>query len=167
MVIEEKKVVSITYKLKEDNAEGDVVQEVKSDQPFVFLFGVGQLLPKFEENLQGKKVGDNFEFGVPSDDAYGPVEKEAIVDLPKDIFLVDGKLADFVIVGNYVPMQDNKGNQMQGMVLEIGDETIKIDFNHPMAGRDLHFTGEVLEVREATSDELDHGHAHGPGGHQH
>lgn len=167
MTIEEKKVVSITYKLQEDNKEGDVVQEVKNEEPFVFLFGMGQLLPKFEDNLKGKSVGDNFDFGVNSDEAYGPIEKEAVVDLPKDIFLVDGKLAEFVVPGNYVPMQDNNGNTMQGLVLEITDEHVKIDFNHPMAGRNLHFTGEVLEIRDATSEEIDHGHVHGPGGHQH
>lgn len=167
MEIENNKVVTITYKLQESNNEGEVVQEVLEKEPFVFLFGNQQVLPDFEANLVGKTAGDSFEFGVKSDDSYGPVNKEAIVDLPKNIFMVDGQLADIVKEGSFVPMNDQEGHPMQGLVLEINEETIKMDFNHPMAGIDLFFTGEVLEVREATEEEMAHGHAHGPDGHHH
>ena len=81
--------------------------------------------------------------------------------------MVEGKLAEMVTPGAFVPMNDQEGNPMQGLVLEIGDETIKMDFNHPMAGLDLFFTGQILDVREATPEELDHGHVHGEGGHHH
>jgi len=167
MEIGSKKVVTITYQLKESNSDGELVQEVLEKEPFVFLFGQQQVLPGFESNLEGKTAGENFEFGIKSEDSYGPIEKEAIVDLPINIFMVDGKLADMVTPGSFVPMNDQEGNPMQGLVLEVGKETVKMDFNHPMAGLDLFFTGQILDVREATPEELDHGHVHGEGGHHH
>ena len=167
MEIGNNKVVTITYKLQESDADGQMVQEVDEKEPFVFLFGGQQVLPDFETNLDGKSKGDEFEFGINSDDSYGPVNEEAIVNLPINIFMQDGKLVDAVQVGAFVPMNDQDGNPMQGLVMEIGTETVKMDFNHPMAGIDLHFSGKVLDVREATAEEIDHGHPHGPGGHRH
>jgi FKBP-type peptidyl-prolyl cis-trans isomerase SlyD len=167
MIIESNKVVTITYKLQESNKEGDIVQEVVENEPFVFLFGTEQVLPGFESNLQGKTTGDTFSFEIKSDDSYGPIDDEAIVTLPINIFMVEGKLAEMVKIGEFLPMNDQEGNEMQGLVLEIGEETIKMDFNHPMAGLDLFFTGKVLDVREANPEELDHGHVHGPEGHHH
>lgn len=167
MVIDSNKVVTITYKLQESNKEGEVVQEVLENEPFVFLFGTEQVLPGFESNLQGKTTGDTFAFEIKSDDSYGPIDEEAIVTLPINIFMVDGKLAEMVKIGEFLPMNDQEGHEMQGLVLEIGEETIKMDFNHPMAGLDLFFTGKVLDVRDAHPEELDHGHVHGAGGHHH
>ena len=167
MVIDSNKVVTITYKLQESNKEGEVVQEVLENEPFVFLFGTKQVLPGFESNLQGKTTGDTFAFEIKSDDSYGPIDEEAIVTLPINIFMVDGKLAEMVKIGEFLPMNDQEGHEMQGLVLEIGEETIKMDFNHPMAGLDLFFTGKVLDVRDAHPEELDHGHVHGAGGHHH
>ncbi|MEO9802152.1 MAG: FKBP-type peptidyl-prolyl cis-trans isomerase [Reichenbachiella sp.] len=167
MNIGNQKVVSITYKLQEGNKSGEVVQEVDNKEPFVFLFGAQQVLPDFEMNLKDKAVGDLFEFGVQSDSAYGPVDENAIVNLPRTMFEADGKLGEIVKVGNFLPMKDQEGNPLQGLVLEIADEHVRMDFNHPMAGKDLFFSGEVLDVREATAEELEHGHAHGPGGHHH
>jgi FKBP-type peptidyl-prolyl cis-trans isomerase SlyD len=90
-----------------------------------------------------------------------------VVDLPLNIFEGPDVPADILSVGATLPMQDQDGNPMDGRVLEIGAETVKMDFNHPLAGEELHFKGEILEVREATAEELDHGHVHGPGGHHH
>ncbi len=167
MEIAKNTVVTINYKLQESDAKGDVIQEVKDEEPFAFLFGHGQVLPQFETNLSGKTKGNSFEFGIKSEDGYGARDPQAVADLPVGIFMKDGKLLDYVQLGSYLPMNDQDGNQLQGLVLEIGDETIKMDFNHPMAGIDLFFSGEVLDVREATAEELDHGHVHGPGGHHH
>lgn len=167
MNIENKKVVSITYKLQEGSQSGEIVQEVDSKEPFVFLFGAQQVLPDFEANLNGKTVGDTFEFGVKSENAYGPVDENAVVNLPRNMFEADGKLGEIVKVGNFLPMKDQEGNPLQGLVLEVTDEHVRMDFNHPMAGKDLYFSGEVIDVRDATSEETEHGHAHGPGGHQH
>ena len=167
MEISNNKVVSIIYKLHHNDAEGDLMQEVSTKDPYVFLFGAKQVLPEFEENLTGKKAEDEFSFGIKSENSYGDRDEEQMVDLPINIFMVEGKLAEAVKVGHYVPMNDQDGNAMQGLVLEIADKHIKVDFNHPMAGMNLFFTGQVLEVREATKEEIEHGHVHGPGGHQH
>ena len=167
MEISKDKVVSITYQLHHNDAEGELIQEVSEKDPYVFLFGAQQVLPEFETNLAGKIAGDDFSFGLKSEDSYGDRDEEQVVDLPINIFMVDGKLADVVKLGHYVPLNDQDGNTMQGLVLEIGDETVKVDFNHPMAGMDLYFSGKVMDIREATAEEIDHGHVHGPGGHHH
>jgi len=168
MVISKNKVVSLTYELKLDNAEGEVVDMADAAQPLVFLYGAGNMLPKFESNLAELKADDNFEFTLSSDDAYGPVIEEAVVDLPIDIFMVDGKIdPDMLFVGNVIPMQDNEGRPLDGTVVSITDDKVKMDFNHPMAGKTLHFTGKILDLREATAEEISHGHVHGPHGHHH
>jgi len=168
MQIEKNKVVSITYKLSEANNTAETIQEVDASQPLVFLFGMGQLLPKFEEHLAGKSKGDSYEFTLEHMDAYGPLEAEAVVEIPIDVFMVDGKLAeDMLVVGGQVRLRDQEGRLLQGMVLNRGLETVKVDFNHPMAGKSLHFAGTVTDVREATEEEIAHGHVHGEGGHHH
>lgn len=168
MQIEKNKVVSITYKLSEADKREEVIQEVNAGEPLVFLFGVGQLLPKFEEHLAGKNKGDDYAFELVHTDAYGPQDSEAIVDIPIDVFIVDGKLAeDMLVVGGMVRLRDQEGRLLQGTVLQRGLETVKVDFNHPMAGKDLYFSGTVIDVREATADEIAHGHVHGEGGHHH
>ena len=168
MQIGTNKVVSITYKLSEADNRAEVIQQVDADQPLVFLFGVGQLLPKFEENLAGKSTGDSYEFALDHTEAYGPIDTEAVVDIPIDVFVVDGKLAeDMLTIGGMVRLRDQEGRLLQGTVLQRGLETVKVDFNHPMAGKNLYFSGTVTDVREATADEIAHGHVHGEGGHHH
>ncbi|MCF0178326.1 MAG: peptidylprolyl isomerase, partial [Bacteroidales bacterium] len=152
MEIKENSVVHLSYKLEVD---GRIADEAGADRPLDFIFGLGYLLPKFEENIAGKKVGDKFDFRLSAADGYGQVDPNAVVALPKNIFEVDGKLAeDLLFVGNVIPMMNSMGGVMPGKVLEIGPDSVTMDFNHPMAGKDLHFTGEVLLVREATDEEL-------------
>ncbi len=161
MEITKDKVVSITYELRKDNENGEVVEKVTNENPLTFIFGVGGMLPKFEENLDGMKSGDAFKFGLNSEDAYGPTVENAVVDVPLEVFKVDGQIDNNILqVGNMVPMMDNSGNRLNGKILEIKEEVVKMDFNHPMAGEDLFFTGAVTEVRDATPEELSHGHVH-------
>lgn len=161
MTISNEKVVTLVYQLKVDNSEGDVVETVKEEKPFVFLYGAGLMLPKFEENLSGLKAGENFEFTLKSEDAYGKATEEAVMDLPKNIFEVEGKIEDGLLKeGNVIPMQNNEGQKFNGLVLEVKDEAVTMDFNHPLAGDDLFFTGKIMEVRDATKEELEHGHVH-------
>ncbi|MBN1650903.1 MAG: FKBP-type peptidyl-prolyl cis-trans isomerase [Bacteroidales bacterium] len=168
MKVGKNKVVGMTYILSKDDVNGELVQEVTKDKPFVVLFGVGALLPKFEENLDGLAVGDTFKFSLTSDEAYGQKVPEAIVDLDKKIFEVDGKIdEEFLKVGANIPMQNDQGQPLNGLVLEVGAASVKMDFNHPLAGQALYFTGEVVEVRDASAEELEHGHVHGEGGHHH
>ncbi len=162
------KIVSLLYTLKENNEQGPVIQVTPEDKPLVFIFGVGQLLPEFERNINGLGKGEKYAFSLKSSDGYGEKDPEAIVDVDKNIFVIDGKLAeDILIVGKSIGMRNDQGQPMTAVVLEIKEDTVKLDFNHPMAGKDLHFSGEILDVRDATPEELDHGHVHGPGGHQH
>ena len=168
MLIDNKTVVSVTYQLHEGDANGQLVEQVNAEKPFTFLFGAGQLLAKFEDNLRNLGVDDTFAFGIKSAEAYGLKDPNAIVDLPLDVFVIDGKIAtDFLKLGQVVPMRDSNGNMLQGTVLAVDDNGVKMDFNHPMAGVDLYFTGKVLAVRAATQSEVEHGHVHGPGGHHH
>jgi len=161
MTISNEKVVTLVYQLRVDNNEGDIVETVKEEKPFVFLYGAGLMLPKFEENLNGLKAGDKFEFILQCEDAYGKATEEAVMDLPKNIFEVEGKIEDGLLAeGNVIPMQNNEGQKFNGVVVEVKDDNVTMDFNHPLAGDDLHFSGEIKEVREATKEEIDHGHAH-------
>ena len=163
MKIELNKVVSVTYRL-EANQEGKEkvhIETAGADKPLTFLFGFGGLIPAFEENLSGKSVGDKFSFSIDAANGYGEIEAEALVDLPLDIFKVDGVVDVSVLkTGNIIPMSDREGNRLDGRVVGLNGDTVKMDFNHPLAGQHLHFSGEVIEVREASEEELAHGHAH-------
>lgn len=168
MNISQNKVVSLTYELKLNNNNGETVDMADASAPLVFIYGTGSMLPKFESNLENLKLNDTFEFTLDPVDGYGELISEAIVDLPVDIFKVDGKVdEEMLTVGNFIPMQDNEGHPLEGKVLEVSDEKVKMDFNHPLAGKTLHFTGQIIDLREATSEELSHGHVHGPHGHHH
>lgn len=162
MIAEKNNVVSIVYELREDSKEGEIVESLTIDNPLTFLFGTGGLLPKFEENLNGLASGDSFEFLLNSEDAYGPVVENAVVQVPKSVFEIDGKIDETLMkVGNMVPMMDAEGRRLNGRVIAVGEEAVEMDFNHPMAGSDLHFSGQVTDVRNATEEELSHGHVHG------
>jgi len=165
MKISKHKVPSVSYTLK---VKGEVMDQASSEQPLVFLFGTGTMIPGFEQNLEGKEKGDNFDFSLQPEEAYGDYNPQAVVDLPMDTFKVDGKVNEEMLkIGNVIPMQDQNGNPLRGTVKEVAEETVKMDFNHVLAGEELHFTGEVVDVRDATQEEIEHGHVHGPGGHQH
>jgi FKBP-type peptidyl-prolyl cis-trans isomerase SlyD len=171
MTIDNNTVVSLNYKLSvsADSSKEELVEETSAEQPFVFLFGVGGLLEEFEGNLKGLKAGDKFDFVIKAENGYGTGSDENTVRIPMEAFVADGEELDteMVAVGNFLPMVDDQGHQMQGLVLEVTDEYIMMDFNHPLAGKDLHFIGDVNSVRDASVEELSHGHVHGEGGHHH
>lgn len=161
MIAEKNSVVSIVYELRSGSKEGDVVESLNSENPLTFLFGTGGLLPKFEEHLSGLKTGDNFEFLLNSEDAYGPAVESAIVHVPQSVFEIDGKIDENLMkVGSMVPMMDAEGRRLNGKVIALEGDAVKMDFNHPMAGNDLFFKGEVADVRSATEEELSRGHMH-------
>lgn len=168
MIIEAKKVVSVHYTLTEGTAEGQLVETTKGNEPLVFIYGTGMMIPDFEKNLSGLKVGDEFAFAIKAANAYGEYDDSALVEVPKNMFEVDGKIPDGLLeVGNMLPLTDQDGNHFQGMVAWVGLDKVKLDFNHPMAGIDLFFTGHVENVRDADPSEIEHGHVHGAGGHHH
>jgi len=168
MKVDNNKVVSLTYVLRYDNAEGEIVQEVKEDRPFVHLFGAGSLLPAFEDNLKGLGASDKFSFHLPVNEGYGEVREDDVVKLSKDIFMKDGELDnDLLQIGRSIPMQNDDGHVIEGRILAIEDDGVVMDFNHPLAGKELYFSGEIIEVREASEEEVAHNHVHGEGGHHH
>lgn len=113
------------------------------------------MLEAFEKNLDGLVEGDSFDFVLTPDEAYGEYDDEHVVDLPRNIFEVDGKLNEEVIFeGNTVPMMDSNGNRLNGSVVAVKDEVVTMDFNHPLAGETLNFSGQVITVRESTPEEI-------------
>ncbi|MCK4664144.1 MAG: FKBP-type peptidyl-prolyl cis-trans isomerase [Bacteroidales bacterium] len=155
MKISKDKIVSVIYELKYDDENGEIIEKRPFGEPMTFIFGSGKLLKDFEANLEGLEIGNDFSFKLTSEQAYGSVSKEAIVELPKNMFIVDGKLReDLLKKGSRIPMKDNSGNRIDGTVIEVNKNHIKMDFNHPLAGEDLFFRGKVSDIRDATKDEL-------------
>lgn len=155
MKVEANKMVAVDYRLTVD---GKIADQSQPGKPLEFICGTGMLLPKFEAAIMGKEPGENVAFTLEPKDGYGEFIADAVVDLPKNIFMVDGKLAeDILFVGSQVPMSDAQGNRMMGVVKEVGDETVKMDFNHPMAGKTLNFEVEVVSVRDVTPEDLQGG----------
>lgn len=172
MAIENKTVVSLHYRLTVNEnpaAQEELVEETSSEHPFVFLYGAGGLLEEFEQNLKGLKPGDPFDFVIRAENGYGIASPENVVRIPIEAFVAPGEELDTEMVrpGNFLPMVDDRGHQMQGLVLEVTPQQVVMDFNHPLAGKNLHFTGNVISVRAASAEELAHGHVHGEGGHHH
>lgn len=161
-------VVTLHYMLQEGDAGGHLIEETTGGEPLVFLQGIGQMIPEFERQLEGKSPGDHFAFGIKAEDAYGSYDEESKVKIPLETFVIDGELAtDLLEIGRTITMRDEEGSAIQGTILDIGEKEVSMDFNHPMAGIDLFFSGKIVDVRAATSSEIDHGHVHGPGGHHH
>lgn len=172
MNIAKNSVVSLSYTLKVRTSvspEEKQIEQTTPEHPFVFIYGAGMLLPDFEKNLTSKKAGDKFNFFIAAANGYGVKNDKYVMNIPIDSFKgQDGTLdLNEIKVGNMLTMNDDKGNQLQGAILEVTPVHVRMDFNHPLAGHELHFTGEVLSVRAATEEELEHGHVHGPGGHHH
>ena len=155
MKISKDKVVSLTYDLSvvDENGAKTHVETADTENPMVFLYGVSGLPDKFEENLNGLEEGETFSFSLQAEDGYGDYDENALVNIPKNVFEVDGSIPDGMLeVGNFIPMADNEGNQMQGRVTGVEDEEVLMDFNHPLAGQTMHFDGKVVSVREATAE---------------
>ncbi|MCL1973938.1 MAG: FKBP-type peptidyl-prolyl cis-trans isomerase [Bacteroidetes bacterium] len=155
-------VVALTYDLEVDH---EVIQSVKEDQPMEFIYGTGYLLPKFEEQIVDKEAGSGFDFKLKAADAYGEEDPEAFVELPKELFKVNGQIDPGLLkVGQVLPMQDAEGNRLHGTIEDVQEDTVIMNFNHALAGSDLHFTGTIVSVRQATKEELANGLYAGQGG---
>ncbi len=157
MTIENNKLVTVMYKLhvKQEDGEMELMEETTPEQPLKYFHGLGMMLPKFEEKLAGLKEGDTFEFMLATADAYGEYEDESIVDLPRNIFEIDGKLdEERVFEGAVVPLMDNEGNRINAEIVEIKADTIQVDFNHPLAGEDLYFSGSIVSIEQPSDEEL-------------
>jgi len=164
MKIEKNKMVSLIYELREKNSEGRVIEALDETRPLTFVYGTGRLLPVFESNINLLTAGEPFMFSLTSEMAYGEKREDMIVNVPIAVFETDGKLnEDICQVGFEVPMMDTEGNPLNGIINEITDTYVKMDFNHPMAGQDLYFSGKIIDVRDATEEEI-HPSGHGCSG---
>jgi len=171
MEITKNKVVLLTYDLSikgPDEEEFELVEAIGEDEPMGYIHGMSGYPERFEDNLEGLKPGDTFDFSITPDEGYGQRDPEAVVDLPLDVFRVNGEIdQELIQVGNVLPMTNDEGQQMNGRIVEVSNDAVWMDFNHPLAEMLLHFTGKILDVREATPTELSHGHVHGNGGVHH
>lgn len=157
MNIEKNKVVELAFQLHLKDYEGELIQEFSKEEPFKFIFGIGQLLENFEKNIKGLSLGQPFKFMLSVDEAYGKMDDEAIMDFSPSVINIE---KEYIYIGSVLPFKDEEGNEMEGTIIEISDKNITIDFNHPLAGEDLYFEGSIVAIRDATPEELSHGHVH-------
>ena len=155
MKIEKNKVVLVTYDLTVD---GQLVDSANEEQPLDYIQGMHMLIPKFEEALEGLEEGTLFAFTVQPEDGYGPYDEKRRFDLPKTAFTIKGELReDLMQVGRILPMVGSDGSIVNATVVEVKENGVTMDFNHPMAGKVLNFSGKVISVRDATEKELKEG----------
>ncbi len=155
MKAEKNKVVAVSYQLE---VEGKIADQSAPGNPLEYIHGSGMLLPKFEGAIEGKEPGESFDFILSPEDGYGTYDPKYLVELPKTAFAIDGQVReDLLVVGRTIPMLNQAGQVVQGTVSKVTDNSVTMDFNHPMAGKTLHFTGKVESVRSATDKELTEG----------
>ena len=152
MKIQKDRVVALSYEL---HVEGKLADKAASDSPLEYIHGTGMLLPKFEAAVEGKETGEPFAFTLTPEEGYGTYNPALLAKLPIDAFKVDGKvLTEFLVPGRTLPMLNGQGQVVQGTVTSVSEDSVVMDFNHPMAGKTLNFSGAVESVREATEKEL-------------
>jgi FKBP-type peptidyl-prolyl cis-trans isomerase SlyD len=161
MAIGANKVVTLNYQLSDD--KGNIIQTTINGGPFVYLSGNNQILPKLEEAIDGMIIGGKKNIGLNSTEAYGDYDEKAVQHVKRQEFPEDANLEE----GMEFMAQTPDGKPVPFVIKEVKDEDITIDFNHPLAGKNLNFDVELIDVRDATKEELAHGHVHGAGGHHH
>ncbi|RNC64626.1 peptidylprolyl isomerase [Proteiniphilum sp. X52] len=156
MRITDNKYVTVTYDLNVgEGEERELMERATAQQPLEFIFGTNSMLEAFENQLRGLSQGDKFSFRLTPEEAYGDYDDAKVVELPKNIFEIDGKIDEGVLFeGNTLPMMDSSGNRLDGSVVSVGDDVVIMDFNHPLAGEIMHFEGTVMGVREASVEEI-------------
>ena len=152
----ENKYITVAYKLYTvEDGEKEFTEEAPAAHPFQFISGLGMTLEAFESQLNTLNPGDKFDFTLTPEEAYGDYNEEHVIDLPKEIFLIDGKFDnEHVVEGAVVPLMTNDGQRINGSVVEVKEDVVVMDMNHPLAGCSLNFVGEVITSREATSAEI-------------
>lgn len=159
MIIDKQKVVTLTYEMygKDENGSEELMERATAERPLTYCHGEGMMLPAFEKAMEGKSKGDNFDFTLPCSEAYGEYDEQGVMELDKKLFYNgDGEFDnERVYVGNVIPMNTVDGQIVNAVVIDITEEKVTIDLNHPLAGEDLHFVGTIIEIREASEKELE------------
>ena len=155
MKIEKNKVVAVTYDL---TVEGNIVDRATEEAPLDYIQGMHMLIPAFEAALEGLQEGDAFAFTLQPEEGYGSFDEKKLIHLPKSAFTIQGEVReDLMQVGRILPMVGADGSIVNATVTEVKEDGVLMDFNHPMAGKVLDFSGKVVSVREATEKELTEG----------
>lgn len=162
MPVEAKKVVTVVYEVK--NTQGEVVEKADDKEPMSYLHGAGNILPKIEEALTGKDVGDQIELTLEPADAYGEIQTEGNIQRIPAKYVGGSK---GLRPGDQVTLQLKDGTLQTVTVKKVGKFSVDVDVNHPLAGQTLTFSVTIKDIRDATEEEVEHGHAHGPDGHHH
>ena len=160
MKIENNRVVTIHYTLKD--GEDQVLDSSAGRDPLAYIHGIGALIPGLEKQMDGRAAGEKFQAVVQPADGYGEYDEEQVFDIPSGEFDPDDQLE----LGMQIQLNTDSGSAV-ATIVDIKDDFVTLDLNHPMAGVTLFFDVEIMDVREATANELSHGHVHGPGGHHH
>ncbi|HEX5124171.1 MAG TPA: peptidylprolyl isomerase [Rhodanobacteraceae bacterium] len=161
MKVEENKIVVFHYTVREGGEK--VESSHDRGEPLAFLVGKGALIPGLEKALMGREPGEKFSVDVPPSEAYGERREDFTQRVPKKYFRDPNHLKP----GALEVLSVSGGGQRQVTVVKVGSSVVDVDLNHPLAGKTLTFDVEVIDVRDATAEELAHGHAHGPAGHGH
>jgi len=157
--VQDGQIVSMDYTL---HVDGEMLDTSSGHEPLEFLQGAGNIIPGLEEELYGMAIGENKKVIVQPDDGYGVLDPDAFVDVPREQFPASIPLE----IGVEIQVTDQSGNPMNARIDSVDEDSVKLDFNHPLAGKELHFDVTIVGLREATDEENEHGHAHGDG-HQH
>lgn len=161
MIIQKNTVVTMHYTLT--NGKGDVVQSSRDTEPMTYLHGTGNIIKGLEAALEGSKAGATLQVSIEPAQGYGERDEQQVQAVPRAMFPEEAEVA----VGSQFQASGPQGQPIVVTVVEIGDESVTVDANHPLAGEQLNFDVEVINVRDATEEEVSHGHVHGDGGHHH
>ena len=160
-MIKQNSVVTMHYQLKD--VDGQILDSSEGAEPLTYLHGANNIIVGLEEALLGKAVGDEVNAVIEPEKAYGPMVEALIQTVPKAAF---GDEISNIEVGMRFQAETEQG-PVPVVVTSMDDETVTVDGNHPLAGKELHFNVNIAEVRDASAEEIENGHVHGPGGHNH
>jgi len=154
--MEPSKYIRVSYELTAiEGEEREHIETATRENPFMFVSGLGVSLDAFEAQIVPLNTGDTFDFTLTPEEGYGDYDDERIVEVPKNIFEIDGKIdTNYIYEGAVVPLQNAEGQRFNGTIIKMGDASVSVDLNHPLAGRSLNFKGEIVESREATPEEI-------------
>lgn len=161
MALQANKVVTFNYILKDDN--GELLDSTEKGGPFSFISGNHQILPGLEEAIGNMIIGSKKNIKLAAADAYGEYDENAVQKINRTLFPEEAELE----IGMTYFAHSPEGQHLQFVITKIENEDITVNFNHPLAGKNLEFDVELIDVRDATPEEISHGHVHGPGGHHH